>query len=89
MPLQLSSMLLQVVSVAEGVPATQLFTTLPLTQLLVPVLPHAPTPQLVAVTTYPSSLVPLQLSSMLLQLVSVAAGVPAVQLFCSTPLTQV
>ena len=38
-------------SFAAGVPGVQLFTTLPITHVFSPVAPHAPTPQLVAITT--------------------------------------
>jgi hypothetical protein len=50
-PSQSSSCPLQVASVPVGVPASQESTTAPETQLVAPVAPHAPTPQLVAVGT--------------------------------------
>jgi hypothetical protein len=46
-PSQSSSTLLQVASLAAGVPGAQLLTTLPATQEVVPVAAQAPMPQLV------------------------------------------
>jgi hypothetical protein len=43
-PLQSSSMLLHVTSLAAGVPGVQLFMTVPLTQDVEPVEAQAPTP---------------------------------------------
>jgi hypothetical protein len=48
-PLQSSSTLLQVASLAAGVPGVQLFCSAPATQLVAPAAAHAPTPQLVAI----------------------------------------
>jgi hypothetical protein len=80
-PLQFSSMPLQVVSLAAGVPGVQLLCSTPLTHELVPVLAHAPTPQVVVCPTYPSSAVPLQFSSIPLQVVSLGPGVPGVHVW--------
>jgi hypothetical protein len=77
-PLQLSSIPLQVVSEGAGVPGVQESWTVPDTHEVTPVAWHAPTPQLVGCETYPSSTWPLQLSSIPLQVVSDAAGVPGV-----------
>jgi hypothetical protein len=47
LPLQLSSLPSQAVSLAAGVPGAQLSWTVPLTQLVVPVRAQAPKPQIV------------------------------------------
>src|SRR5207247_462420 len=71
-PLQSLSMPSQTSGV--GVPATHESRTAPATHEVVPVDAQAPTPQLVATDTYPSSACPLQFSSIPLQLVSAAPG---------------
>jgi hypothetical protein len=54
-------------SVGAGVPAVHESTSKPPTQLVEPVEAQAPTPQVVDVDTYPSSITPLQSSSKPLQ----------------------
>jgi hypothetical protein len=78
----------QLTSLGAGVPGVQLLCTTPPLQLVLPVLAHAPTPQVVATETKPSSTAPLQLSSTPSQVESNGAGAPATQLFCTDPLTQ-
>src|SRR5262249_22655426 len=87
-PLQLLSTPSQLASSAAGVPAWPDSCTCPFTHAFMPVLAHAPTPQFVAIATKPSSSWPLQLLSTPSQLASFFAGVPAVQLFLTTPPTQ-
>ena len=77
MPLQTS---------AEGVPGVQVSPGTPALQVVTPLEEQAPTPQLVGAPEVPSSTVPLQLSSMPLQVS--AEGVPATQLSTVCPLTQ-
>jgi hypothetical protein len=60
-----------------------------LTHDVTPVEAHAPTPQLVATETYPSSTWPLQLSSIPLQVVSVAPGFPGRHESTTCPSTHV
>jgi hypothetical protein len=66
----------------------QLSSRTPLTQEVVPVAAQPPTPQVVGAETKSSSTWLSQSSSTLLQLASLAAGVPGVQLSTSEPLTQ-
>ena len=60
----------------------------PPTQDVIPAAPHAPMPQSVCSETYPSSIEPLQLSSIPSHELSVAAGDAATQLSMTTPPTQ-
>ena len=72
---------------AAGVPGEQLSSTSPRPQLVLPVAPHAPTPQLVATDTKSSSMTPSQSSSVPSQLVSLGAGLPGAQLSVILPET--
>src|SRR3954469_11964331 len=75
----------QLASLTAGVPGVQPSCTAPLTQLVAPVRPQAPTPQLVATATYSSSATPSQSSSMPSHVVSPAAGEPGAQLSLTSP----
>src|SRR5256885_1303849 len=79
----------QLVSDGAGVPGAQFCWTTPFTHELTAVRAHAPVPQLVGAGTYPSSFVPLQLSSTASHVVSLAAGAPGVQLSRTAPFAHV
>src|SRR5262245_33377915 len=76
---------LQLLSSAAGGSGAQVSSIVPATQIRAPTLAHAPTPQLVATGTYPSSTAPLQLSSRPSQVASLAAGGNGTQLSLRTP----
>src|SRR3954447_21454193 len=80
---------LQVASLAAGAPGTQLLFVLPPEHVSMPVLAHAPVPQLVMVATKSSSAVPLQSSSIPLQVASFAAGVPGEHVLLVLPPEQI
>src|SRR5687767_15152764 len=88
LPLQSSSMPLQDVSLAAGVPGVHPLCTTPATQDEVPPAAQAPTPHDVDVGEYASSALPSQSSSALLHDVSAPAGEPGVQSSVSSPSTQ-
>src|SRR6478609_8138522 len=79
---------LHTASLAAAVPGTQLSTRAPPWQRRTPWATHAPTPQLVDVSTKSSSVSPLQSSSSPSQTASLEAGRPGVQLSCTAPFTQ-
>src|SRR5215831_4784725 len=87
-PSQSSSMPLQVASFPAGVPGVQLLTMVPFEQEVTPVAEQAPTPHVVGVEMKSSSVAPSQSSSIALQVASLAAGVPGVQLLTMVPFEQ-
>ena len=71
-----------------GAPGTQLSCTVPLTHWVAPIEAQTPIPQVVGVELNSSSILPSQSLSIPSQVASLVAGVPAVQLSWTLPLTQ-